>query len=406
MPLRRKDIREESKLTLHGTAALKFAVSKALVWSYPRQIIYDFVRKEVRITEEPFTEADVGRVVSWLDERRFREDTPIARIIRHDLEEVSRALGKVDPSYDPNHLLELTVDVNAFLEGELDAKALRLLKLSIVERYPHPYEKATAGAWSLSEFESKLLGMPEGVYLRRDQIFPVSAECILGHEYGHAVILDMPNYVPWFDEGLADVLGYAYYSSRFGKVEDLRTWFNYRAEMKQYGRWYEEYDRLVAALLLACGMEGVKALVRLKRYEPRRVNWTHLANALGTNPTYEAIRACVQGEFPDAAPPPPLYAAISRLLGSTALVYTLSPEAYAVILNLMEDRGEKENAMAFRGIPGALRARVERELFDHNLVYRHGKNLSIFGGNVLGSEELFASNLARAEIRPASLRWL
>jgi len=404
--LRRRDNRGESELTLSGTAALKYAVSKAPVWSYPRDAIYDFVRKGAKITEEQFSGADIGRVTSLLERRRLEGDAPVARIARHDVEEVCRALGDVDPNYDPDHLLGLTTDVNAFLEGELDAKALRPLKLSIVERYPHPYEKAKAAAWSLSEFESRLLGMPEGVYLRRDQIFPVSAECILGHEYGHAVILDMPNYVPWFDEGLADVLGYAYYSSRFGKVEDLRTWFNYRAEIKQYGRWYEEYDRLVAALVLACGMEGVKALVRLKRYEPRRVKWTRLTNALKTSPSYEEVRACVEGEFPERAPPPALYAAISRFIGSSARAYALSPEAYAVILNLMEVKGVKENGVAFRGVPGGLRSSAEKELFDHNLVYRHGKTLGIFGGDVLGSEELFASNLVRAGIKTASLRRL
>lgn len=406
MPLRRRDNRGESKLTLSGTAALKYAVSKAPVWSYPRDAIYDFVRKGAKITEEPFSSAAVDRVASLLDGRRLKGDAPVVRIARHDLQEVHRAIGEVDLSYDPDHLLGLTEDVNAFLEGELDAKALKPLKLSIVDRYPHPYEKATAAAWSLSEFESQLLGMPEGVYLRRDQIFPVSAECILGHEYGHAVILDMPNYVPWFDEGLADHLGYAYYSSRFGKVEDLRTWFNYRAEIKQYGRWYEEYDRLVAALLLACGMEGVKTLVRLKRHDPRKVKWTRLTNALKANPSYEEVRACVEGEFPEPAPLPPLYAAISRLAGSSARVYALSPEAYAVILNLMEGRGTKENGVAFRGIPRALRPPAEKELFDHNLVYRHDRTLGIFGGDVLGSEELFASNLVRAEVRSASLRRL
>lgn len=404
MPLCRRDNRGESELTLSGTAALKYAVSKAQVWSYPRDAIYDFVRKGANISEQPFSRAEVVRVASLLEGRRLKGDDPVARIARHDVEEVSRELGDVDPSYDPDHLLGLTGDVNAFLEGELDAKALRPLKLSIVERYPHPYEKATAAAWSLSEFESQLLGMPEGVYLRRDQIFPVSAECILGHEYGHAVILDMPNYVPWFDEGLADVLGYAYYSSRFGKVEDLRTWFNYRAEIKQYGRWYEEYDRLVAALLLACGLEGVKALVRLKRYEPRRVKWTRLTNALKANPGFEEVRSCVEGEFPEQSPPPALYAAISRLIGSSTRVYAISPEAYAVILNLMEGRGTKENEVAFRGVRRALRKRVEKELFEHNLVYRHDKKMGIFGGDVLGSEELFASNLVRAEVKASSLR--
>ena len=406
MPLRRGDIQGDVSLTISASSALKYAVSKAIIWSYPRSVVYGFIEREAKVTDAPFSKEVIERVRALLDMRQLRGDRPVAKIARHDVEEASKALDAVDPGYDPDHLLGLTDDVNAFLEGEVGTKALRPLKLSIVDRYPHPYEKAKATAWSLSEYESQLLGMPQGVYMRRDQIFPVSAECVLGHEYGHAVILDMPNYIPWFDEGLADVLGYAYYASRFGKVSDLRAWINFRAELKEYGRWYAEYDRLVSVLIMVCGMDGVRALVRLKRYEPNKVDWTRLANVLRENPSYPEVRNCVQGEFPAAAPPPPLYATISGLLGSATMVYALSPEAYSVMLNLMEVGREAKDTVAFRGIPSARRRRAERELFDHNLVYRHGTTLGIFGGEAVGSAELFRSNLVRSQLKPASLRRL
>lgn len=391
-------------MTLAGTGALKFAVSKADVWTWPRSTLYGFVKREAAVTEAPFS-GEVARRVGFLsEEKRFGSESPLTRVLRHDIGEVSKALGKVDPAYDPDHLMSLTDDVNSFLEGELDAKAPEPLRLSIVDRYPHPYEKAKATAWSLSKFESELLGMPQGVYMRRDQIFPVSAECILGHEYGHAVILDMPNYVPWLDEGLADILGYAYYASRFGEVGDLRAWFNFRSEMKEYGRWYAEYDRLAAALVLSCGMEPVKALVRLKRHEPSKVEWTRLSEVLRTSPTYREVRACVEGEFPEATPLSPLYASLAALLCSPDLVYTLSPEAYVVILNLMDGGKEKDDAAAYRGVPVRSRPRAEKELFDHNLVYRRGRKIGIFGGDYIGSEGLLRSGLVRAEVGSSSLR--
>jgi hypothetical protein len=393
-------------MTLSGTAALKHAVSKATVWTYPRKVVFDYLREKVGITEAALSEREVMKVVALSKPTRLRADEPLSRIMKHDIGVVAEALRSLDASYDPNYLLTLTEDVNSFLERELDAKTPRLLKLSLVDRYPHPYEKMTAAAWSLSEFESELLGIPQGVYLRRDQLFPCSAENILGHEYAHATIVDMPNYVPWFDEGLADILGYAYYATRFGKVEDLRVWINYRNELKQYGAWYREYDRLVAVLILTCGMDVVRALVRLKRNEPKRVDWTGLATAIRTNPTYDRVRRCVEGELPAAGNAPELYATIAALFSSADIVYTVSPEAFCVILNLIGGGREARSGSAFRGVKKGLWKKTEKELFAHNLVYRHGDTLGIFGGTVVGSEELFTSNLVRADFSGRSLRSL
>lgn len=390
-------------MTLSGTAALKYAVSKATAWSYPRKAVYEYVRRRARMTEAPFSERDVEKAAELLRLPRLQTEAPAARILRHDLGESLKALKSLDPDYDPDHLLSLSEDVNSFLERQLDAKTPRLLKLSLVERFPRPYEKVVAAAWSLSEFESRLLGIPQGVYLRRDQLFPCSAESILGHEYAHAAIVDMPNYVPWFDEGLADVLGYAYYAARFGKVEDLRMWINYRNELKEYGAWYREYDRLVAVLILTCGMDVVRELVRLKRNQPKKVDWTALAGAVRTNPTYEAVRGCVEGELPAAGSPSEPYAAIAALFGSSDLAYTVSEEAFCVMLNLIDAGREAKTAGAFRGIRRGAWKKAEKELFAHNLIYRHGDTVGIFGGTLVGSEELFTSNLVRAEVSERSL---
>ena len=82
------------------------------------------------------------------------------------------------------------------------------------------------------------------------------------------------------------------------------------------------------------------------------------------------------------------------------------PEAFCVILNLMSKGREAMTRDAFRGISRVRWKATEEELFAHNLVYRHGETMGVFGGAVVGSEELFTSNLVRADFSNRSLRTL
>ena len=385
-------------MSFSETAALKYAISNTSTWTYPRETLYHLVVTYGGLSNAAFSKRTVDSVDGLLRRLTASPQTPVTRILLRDLMMVRAALDAVDSGYDPERLPGSIGAVIRFLEHELRAKAPLRLKLSIVEKYPAPYQGVTASAWALGRFESKMLGMPAGVYMRRDQLFPVAAECILGHEYAHTVIVDMPNYVPWFDEGLADILGYAYYVKRCGRLEDLRVWINYRSELKQYGHWYAEYDRLVAALLTTCGLDFVRTLVRLKRSEPERISWTRLAEVLRSNPSYAALRKCVKGPVPGYKPLTRNYLAISTLFSTPGTAYTISAEGFAVMLNLIEAGGKAEDRVAFRGIGAALRRAAEGDLRDHNLVYRNGRKLAVYGGPVLGSDQLFSSNLVRARI--------
>jgi hypothetical protein len=385
-------------MSFSETAALKYAISKTSAWTYPRETLYHLVVSAARLSDVAFSIRTVDSVDGLLRRLTASPQTPVTRILLRDLTLVRVALDAIDPGYDPKRLPRSIDAVIGFLERELKAKAPLRLKLSVVEKYPAPYQEVKASAWALGEFESNMIGMPAGVYMRRDQLFPVAAECILAHEYAHTVIVDLPNYVPWFDEGFADILGYVYYVRRCGRVEDLPAWINYRSELKQYGHWYAEYDRLVAALLTTCGLDFVRNLVKLKRNEPERVGWTRLAEVLRSNPSYAAIRRCVKGPVPEYKPLPRDYLAISTLFSTPSTAYTISAEGFAVMVNLMEAGGKAEDAVAFRGIGRALRRAAEGDLRDHNLVYRKGKELAVYGGPVLGSDQLFSSNLVRARI--------
>jgi hypothetical protein len=61
------------------------------------------------------------------------------------------SLKNVDQYYDPSKLSSLKGQIISFLEKELGVKSTIDLNLSIVDRYRHPYEEATASAWTLGE---------------------------------------------------------------------------------------------------------------------------------------------------------------------------------------------------------------------------------------------------------------
>jgi hypothetical protein len=100
MPLcRRNPHGEDFGLTISGTSALKYAVSKAGVWSYPRQALYDFIRRKAKIADEnDFSDEDSDRVKTLAGKLAVSNpQSPALRILLHDVSEVSNELEKCRP---------------------------------------------------------------------------------------------------------------------------------------------------------------------------------------------------------------------------------------------------------------------------------------------------------------------
>jgi hypothetical protein len=232
----------------------------------------------------------------------------------------------------------------------------------------------------------------------------VLAEWVVAHEFAHSVIVDLPNYVAWFDEGLADFLGYIYYVRRVGKIEDLSIWTNYRTEFESYGRWYAEYDKLISNLFACCGFDFVKTLVKLKQTDPAKVDWSGLVRALQLDPTFEAFRKCVNAEVGEDRSLPADYASVAALMTTPTLAYAISPEAYVVLGNILSAGRKTEARRAFKGVLRPRQKSVEAELKGHMLVYRDGSELGIYGGQIVGSETLLQAGLVRARISTSELK--
>lgn len=391
-------------MTFSELSAVKYVICKTDFCTYPREVLYEFIKRNAGLSTRPCSERTLQAIRElWEKVQRIRRRNSTLELASRDFGKVVGNLKLIDMNYDPERSLPAMVDdIIAFLEGELECSPPVRLKLSIVKKYPPPYDRSTGGsAWSLSAFESKLMGIPMGVYMKSDRLFPGSAERTLVHEYAHSVIQDLPNLVTWFDEGLPDFLGYVYYVRKLGNLEDLSALVNGGKEFKRkFGEWYAEYDKLVANLLLSSGLNFVRLLVKLKQTAPEKVDWVRLGRTLSLNPTFDALKGCVNGEVRTERLLSSEYMSVALLLTTPALAYTISPEAYVAFNNILSSGRKTDERDALRGVPRRLQKRVKEELLPdgHGLVYQDGSSLGIYGGSTIGSELLLKSNLVRARI--------
>jgi len=386
-------------MTLSELSSLRFATCRAVFRTYPRQVLYEFIRKNAALSSRPYSDETMRSIQKLTGKVHPSRGNALRDLVSHDLNETIDELKSIDPTYSPEKSLPpMRDDVIAFLEGELECKAPVRLNLSVVEKYPHPYERVSAHAWSLSQYESKIIGIPMGVYMKRDGLIPIFAEWVVAHEFAHSVIVDLPNYVTWFDEGLADFLGYVYYVRRVGKTADLSISVNYRTEFESYGKWYAEYDKLISNLLVCCGINFIKTLVKLKQTDPDKVDWAGLVRTLQTDPTYESLRKHVNAPVAEDRSLPPDYASVAALMTTPTLAYSISPEAYTVLNNILSDGRKTKSRRAFKGVPSSRWKIVGEELERHMLIYKDGSELGIYGGMNVGAETLLQSGLVRAQI--------
>ncbi|MDA4135288.1 MAG: hypothetical protein OK441_06940, partial [Thaumarchaeota archaeon] len=117
-------------MSFSETAALKYAISKTSVWTFPRETLYHLVVTEAGLSNSAFTRKTVDSVDGLLRRLTASPQTPVTMILSRDLKEVRAALDAVDPGYDPQKLPSSISTVIGFLERELRAKAPLRLKLS------------------------------------------------------------------------------------------------------------------------------------------------------------------------------------------------------------------------------------------------------------------------------------
>lgn len=158
-------------------------------------------------------------------------------------------------------------------------------------------------AFNVSKAESVELSVPVGTYFRRDQVAPGHPEFVSLHEANHAMqeLTSLPegrhHYVPWLDEGMADVLARMMLLRATGdeammlKLKRFRT----EIEISDPRKVTYHYGEETAALLLLRGrLPFLRALMASRRRDPDGIDWSGFAVLLrqGIDPHIAVVKAC------------------------------------------------------------------------------------------------------------------
>ncbi|MBN1283586.1 MAG: hypothetical protein JXA24_07440, partial [Proteobacteria bacterium] len=144
-------------------------------------------------------------------------------------------------------------------------------------------------AFNVNRAESAEMNVPVGTYFRRDQVSPGQPEFTAMHEANHAMqdLAAAPDgfhhYVPWFDEGLADVFGrmMLFRATRdealISRVKRFRT----EVEADDPRRASYHYaDQIISTMLTRARLPFAKALMRARKRDPFSIDWSALGDRI------------------------------------------------------------------------------------------------------------------------------
>lgn len=142
--------------------------------------------------------------------------------------------------------------------------------VTIVDRFPPPFENSGASALCPDYEDERRYGMRRGIYFRRDLIRPVYSEILLAHELIHLFPGEnAPELLAMgLEEGIADLLGTVYLGKSVHGIAAVGAFLTYaRHGLHRPRVWtlYLDYLRQAVYLQDRYGIEGVVELVRRGR---------------------------------------------------------------------------------------------------------------------------------------------
>lgn len=164
------------------------------------------------------------------------------------------------------------------------------------------YRDADWIAFNVNRAESQELNVPVGAYYKRDQISPGLTEFSVIHEANHAMqeMAGLPpgvhHYVPWLDEGLADIIGRMMLFAVTENEKLLRKIKNFKTEIEVLDnrKTSYHYSEETAGLLLMRGrLPLVKALLKARKDYAFEIDWSELARSVkaGIDPHIGIVNA-------------------------------------------------------------------------------------------------------------------
>lgn len=219
------------------------------------------------------------------------EDPAARGIFEKDRSLLCERLRSMAPDYDIESVFDRTMAAVPEmarryygLEG-FEAPRPRIVEY-FFEGFSEAYKDSDWSAFNVNRAESREMGIPVGVYFKRDQVSPGLSEFVALHEANHAMQEatylkgDLHAYIPWMDEGLADALGRMMLFRATGDERLLAKVKRFRTEVEVCDPWKVSYhfnEGIAAMLLLRGRLPFARALMQARRRDPFAIDWGLLA---------------------------------------------------------------------------------------------------------------------------------
>ena len=214
---------------------------------------------------------------------------------------------KINPEYDIDSVFDKMAEALPKLAKKYyGIEDFEPIRPSVVDYYfeghSDVYKNADWSAFNVNSVESKELSVPVGIYFKKSQVTPGMPEYVTMHETNHMMQekVATPNgyhhYIPWFDEGFADVFGKM---MLFRATEDENMLLKlryFRCEidiMDQRKVTYSFGEETALLTLMRARLPFTKALMTIRKENTYDLDWNKYANLIkqGHDPHVAVLKA-------------------------------------------------------------------------------------------------------------------
>lgn len=195
-------------------------------------------------------------------------------------------------------LAELDANVIEDIRQYLKVDYAKPYPVYIKERLPSPFEESHWDALNVRpRFHPNI---PIGIYLAKERLTEYS-KITLYHEHLHIAITPEDagfHFVPWFDEGVCDVVAHILSAKRFedwsSKIEMMMR--KYTVDDTEY-RVRGWNAKTVAQLIINYGLVFFRYIVRARKEYPEDINWTNLYHCIKKGCAKTTLSNCFKSKI-------------------------------------------------------------------------------------------------------------
>lgn len=144
--------------------------------------------------------------------------------------------------------------------------------ITIVEKFPHPFEDRNYKAMTFSELHEKQFNVPKGIYLLEKYTIHGISEIMIAHEIMHYVLNNLTktdellNQEPFLSEGIVDFTS-QYLLLKYNIIDEicLKNWIEFgraNCTVDYIGNLYFREAKQILLIAKKCGMSEIKKLIK------------------------------------------------------------------------------------------------------------------------------------------------